>query len=176
MYTSDVEGLLSLLMGSEQSGTLILQPDMQTPVWQACITLDRGRLTACVMTASNSPSVRREPTTCIAELRKHGTMWWSLEPPSSEHVQKSVRQHTHAVQTYSGSTIDAHIWHPIDRPCRMKFEAHPPSEWERLQRSTFALIDNKRTVQEIARILHKSLEELQPFLQNLYQSGWIGKL
>jgi hypothetical protein len=183
MYTSDLQGLFGLLSGSEQSGTLILQPDTETPAWQARFTLARGQPIACVVTASHTTPINMDPKQAIAALSKQGGLQWHLERPSPEQAQ---HQEHHLPEVAPIHTLPAHVstrsvvrgtspWHPTDRPCRMKTVPHL-AEWERLHRSIFALVDDKRTVQEIARILNKSLEDLQPVFQDLYRSGWIGKL
>lgn len=183
MYTHDLHGLFGLLSGSDQSGTLILQPDTDTPAWQARFRLVQGQPVTCLVAAAHTTPIEMDPAQALAALSTQGELHWHLEQPSPEHGR---HQEQHAPEATPRTTLPAHVptgrvggvpseWYPTDRPCRMK-TAHHLAAWQRLPRSIFALVDDARTVQEIARMLHKSLEDLQPVLQDLYRSGWIGRV
>jgi hypothetical protein len=188
MYTTDLQSLFSLLSGSEQSGTLTLHPDTSPSAWQVRFTLVRGQPTVCVATALSMAPVRIAPEQAIAELsadlNKRGMLQWTFEHASEEYKEK---QEDNAPGIVFNNALPAPFpqrnaagmeqpWRPWDRPYRMKTNSLSSSQWERLPRSIFGLIDNQRTVQNIAELLHKSLEEMQHPLQVLYRSGCIGRL
>lgn len=180
MYTKDFNSLLNLLDVSQQSGTLLVE--IPGKGWQAEMQLENGKPLSCVLVAIADGRVLLQGMQAIQWLSGIGELQWRLEegrlPTSgaplarpSNAIPYADRQTGKVDPGYSSQTSQNGSLHIFPR--RLNRHGVVDSSWARDMRRVFALIDGTRSLEEIARLLHKSSEEVLSILQELASQGFI---
>ncbi len=174
MYTKDFASLLELLSISGQSGMLTVeQPEYEGIPWQAQLTLVEGKVTSCWLRSKVDGRVLLRDAEVTRWLSVQGKLYWRLE----EVAQSQAEQLSQAA--VSPSTEAVFPAQPASRfttaPCRTPrgTQVAMDRSWSRDHRLVFALIDGRRTIAEIAGLLHKPPEQVVQVLNDLRAGGLI---
>jgi hypothetical protein len=172
MRTKDFGSLLQLLQLSQQSGLLLVTSSEEA--WQARLQLQEGIPKSCHIMLLPNMAVVMSGQKAIEWLAHRGELEWFLEeladPPekkpvfSTPDVKRSERQPLSDAATSSSvfsMRVPYRLTHAIDQ------------SWSREVKRAFALIDGKRTVETIAALLGKRVEEMRPILHQLVSKGLI---
>jgi hypothetical protein len=174
VYTKDFASLLELLSISGQSGVLTIeQPEYEGIPWQAQVTLVEGKVTSCLLRSKVDGRVLLRDAEVTRWLSAQGKLYWRLE----EVAQKQTEQFPQAAV---GPSADAVVpAQPASRfipvPCRTPrgMQVAMGRSWSRDHRLVFALVDGRRTIAEIAALLHKLPEQVVQVLNDLRAGGLI---
>lgn len=164
MQTNDFASLLQLLNLSQQSGTLIVS--RQEEVWQARLHLRDGKWLDCSLLNKRNGQMLLDGEQAIYWLSQKGILEWQL-----------VDQQSHADSTPVQDNSQEQLIKPPDL---LKGKAHlvprrltPALSQQRARevRHIFHLIDGKRSLEDVARLLHKPYEEVVRITQMLVAEG-----
>jgi len=164
MQTNDFASLLQLFNLSQQSGTLIVSH--QGEVWQARLHLRAGKWLDCSLLNKRSGQKLLDGEQAVYWLSQKGTLEWQL-----------VDQQSH---DHSNHTQDKQQEHFIKPPVSIKGKARliprrlTPAlsqKHAREVRHIFHLIDGNRSLEDVARLLHKPYEEVVRIAQMLVAEG-----
>lgn len=174
MYTKDFASLLELLSVSGQSGMLIVeQPEYEGIPWQAQLTLVEGKVTSCLLCNKVAGRVLLRDAEVTRWLSAQGKLYWRLE----EIAQNQAEQLSQATVSPSTDTVfpaqpaPRFITAPYRTPRGMQVAMD--RSWSREHRLVFALVDGRRTIAEIAALLHKPPEQVVQVLNDLRAGGLI---
>ena len=177
MYTKDFASLLELLSVSGQSGTLIVeQPDYEGTPWQAQLMLVEGNVTTCLLRSKVDGRILLRDAEATRWLSTRGKLYWNLEESSQDPI-------TPLPQAIAGPSTDPALpsqpaqtaqWFTIiPRRTPRGEQAVMSRAWSREHRLIFALIDGRRTITEIAALLHKPPDHVVQVLNDLRAEGFI---
>ncbi|QBD76568.1 hypothetical protein EPA93_11370 [Ktedonosporobacter rubrisoli] len=187
MYTKDLIKLLQLLEVSQQSGLLVIGREGES--WQAFVLLQAGHVLACQIDDLRQGRGVICGARALGWLGQRGALEWRLEKQA---VQQEVLLSASFLQPDSqreepSPSTEAKLWGGAHRQIS---SPHSPSSLPRVPyrigttvggsglrsreaRQIFALVDGKRTPEDIARLLHKSLHEIVPVLREMERLGLI---
>jgi hypothetical protein len=131
---------------------------------EACLTqiiLGQGRVYSCIITATKAGTVLREQQEAYHALERCGDLSWSVLPAPSRYapaVQKTALpyigtsgQHMSKIPSLRVKALTPEVLAPLPPPYRR----------------IILLVDGKRTIEEIARLLNKEPQEVQQILAAL---------
>jgi hypothetical protein len=164
MQTNDFASLLQLLNLSQQSGTLIVSH--QEEAWQARLHLRDGKWLDCSLLNKRNGQMLLDGERAVYWLSQKGILEWQL-------VDQQSHDHSNPVQDTSQE-------HFIKPPASLKGKARliprrlAPAlsqKHAREVRHIFHLIDGKRSLEDVARLLHKPYEDVVRIAQMLVAEG-----
>jgi len=174
VYTKDFASLLELLSVAGQSGLLIVeQPEYEGIPWQAQLTLVEGKVTACSLRSKVDGRILLRDAEVTRWLSMQGKLYWRLEEGAQEQAEQLPQA---ALSPASEAVFPAQ---PAMRfataPCRTPRGAQVAMDrsWSREHRQVFALVDGRRTIAEIAALLHKPPEQVIQVLNDLHAGGLV---
>jgi hypothetical protein len=165
MQTNDFASLLQLFNLSQQSGMLIVSH--QGEVWQARLHLRDGKWLDCSLLNKRSGQKLLDGEQAVYWLSQKGILEWQLVDQES---------HDHSNHAHDDNPQE----YIIKPPASVKGEARliphrlTPAlsqKHAREVRHIFHLIDGKRSLEDVARLLHKPYEEVVRTAQMLVAEG-----
>ena len=183
MYTKDLSFLLRLLQSSRQSGTLFVEGPSQQheSAWQGMFRMENGIVRSCVVFNKQSRKVLFHNEDAINWLIAQGKLEWFIEEntqwpqalPSPSHIAEESR----GGHKTGENILLSPLWEKRRREVFTRTihgESAPvhalPS---RDHRQVFALVDGRRSTEEIVRLLQKPPEIILKLLQELQNAGFI---
>jgi hypothetical protein len=191
VYTKDLESLLDLLGVSEQSGVLQVEQaegEESGSPWNAQIHLVEGRVITCEVLRKEDGQVLLRDANALRWLSGLGGLVWNLaethrqtltsspSPPASVRAVKrniDPRAALYQVDRHEGeiSSKQASQSQTIPRRTARGKQTPVNPAWPRDHRIIFALIDGKKTIEEIALLLHKPPGLVQQVILELRAIG-----
>ncbi len=182
VYTKDITFLLRLLQTSKQSGLLLVEcPGQNESTWQGQFQLDKGVVLSCLVCNKSDGRVLLSNDEAVHWLISQGRLSWTLAEaeqfPGS--LPPALPPHEEAKKGYQQQED---TWPPSgwlkqagDIPQRTpKGRDAPVNAFpSREHRQVFALIDGRRTVEEIVHLLHKPPDSVIRVLKELRAAGFI---
>ncbi|MFL5627438.1 MAG: hypothetical protein ACJ788_17820 [Ktedonobacteraceae bacterium] len=190
MYTKDLASLLSLLSVSGQSGILLIEPaESGKNEWQAQLSLQEGVVTTCSLINKADGRNLLGGKAVIDLLTQSGALLWILEespgpsglpsrPGALPQEQKNVPTPSPPLGVIGqpgGMHAQPRREGASNIPRRTALGAVTPIDgaWPREYRVVFAMIDGRHSSEELASLLHRSLDEVNYVLQQLRVMGLI---
>ncbi len=186
MYTKDITFLLRLLGSSKQSGVLRVEaPGPGESPWLGQFQLEKGRVLSCVVMNKASGLIGLRDEEALQWLTTRGKLeWWLQEegeplPPSPSPRALPAGEDTRREHASAPAPAPAPLLPPKNLlgaiPQRAMSEAMAPAPafTSREHRQVYALVDGQRTIEEIARLLHRPSEFIISILQELQARGLI---
>lgn len=178
MYTKDFIGTLSLFTSTKQSGVLYVDPPETNKSWYAYLLLDEGKVTSCQVQDTKHEQLLHHGNQALTWLNTFEELSWHFE--SAGHSSSFAKAFPHdgrpdrAIHPAWPVSSMQPDWHG-KRPRRT---AKGEQEWvhaamSRSYRFVFSLVDGQKTPEEIASILHKSLDEVWNTLNDLKTQRFI---
>jgi hypothetical protein len=183
MYTKDLSFLLRLLQTSRQSGILFVEaatPNASLP-WQGKFQIESGVVRSCAVFNRQNGKVLFTNDQAISWLILQGRLVWHIEEEdqSSNSMQSSPTFDEKRRGGYKEeeSILLSPIWEKrrkevftrTQRGDRSPVNAFPSRD----HRQVFALVDGRRSIEEIVRLLQKPPEAILKLLQELQNAGFI---
>lgn len=189
MYTKDLASLLQLLKVSGQSSVLRVEPATDgTGAWYARIALVEGEVTSCQVQRGENGEILLSGPPALQWLTSLGGLFWKLEeagtsslpfspsaPPVAHDMQRrepEMLRSSDALYRSSQPGPARRLTGTPRRTARGKREA-VNSSWSRDHRLVFALVDGRRTLEEIASLLHKPPGIVMNVLYDFQDQGLI---
>lgn len=182
MNTKDLSFLLQLLQTSKQSGLLFVEPPgpHEAP-WQGRFRLDNGVVIACWLCDKTDGRVVLKDDEALRWLTSQGKLDWRLEEgtPSSAPSrpllpppEETSREQRHDAEVRP-SAVGKNQLRGIPRHTQKGRELSVNAFSSRDHRQVFTLIDGRRSIEEIASLLHKPPDAVIRLLQELQAAGLI---
>ena len=182
VYTKDITFLLRLLWTSKQSGRLFVEgPGPNESPWQGQLQLDEGVVTACLIRSKTDGQVVLSNDAALRWLTSQGKLVWRLEedaqPPDPLLPALPSHEEAKREQRHDEDMLPSSAWrNQLESiPQRtQKGKAVPVNAFaSREHRQVLALVDGRRTIEEIAHLLHKPPDFIVHVLQELQAAGFI---
>lgn len=184
MYTKDLTFLLRLLHTSKQSGILLVEPLEQGRAngldWQGQFQLENGVVTSCLVRNKADGQVLRLNEEALHWLTLQGKLEWQMEehtpsagallpslPPPKEEPQDEAIEDLQTPLAWGKQLreIPQRTFNGMNVPVNALAS--------RDHRQVFALVDGRRSIEEIVRLLHKPPDVVVRVLQELQIRGFI---
>ena len=169
LYRADLTTVLRTL--ARQSGEL--RADMERIVGiaekcQAQVLLTEGQVTSCSIQSRSG--IVLSSSDALRILYMMGVLEWTFTPASQRTSPQVAPAQALPSQNEQRPQIERRVnIGPGSFPIRIRLaDQHEISTWSRLQRSVYSLVDGKKTVAEIARMLSLSGERTIEILSFLY--------
>ena len=174
MYTKDFASLLELLSVSGQSGTLIVEQEANEGIpWQAQLILVEGNVTTCLLRSEVDGRILLRDAEAMRWLSTRGKLYWHLEG-SSQDPSAPLPQAVPGPSTDPALLSQPTQWSTfVPHRTRRGEQVATPRAWPRDHRLVFALVDGRRTIAEIAALLHKPPEQVFQAVKTLRTGGYI---
>ena len=187
MYTKDLSFLLRLLQTSRQSGILLVQAPEQDESndssWQGRFQLENGVVKACLVLHTRNGKILFRNDEAINWLLSQGKLEWRIEeeaqlparplPSSSPQWDEGTRGDR---STGEGLLLTP-LWEKRRREIfqrTLRGDRAPANAFpSRDHRQVFSLIDGRRSIEEIVRLLQKPPEIVLRILQELQNAGFV---
>ena len=182
MYTKDIISLLRLLQTSKQSGKLFVEPPKQNESsWQGQFRLEKGVLKSCLVYNKTDGRVLISNEEAVRWLTSQGRLDWRLEEDTQilDSLSPSLLQGAEAKksQRHDEEILPSSVWKTqlggIPQRTQQGINAPVDSFISRDHRQIFALVDGRRTIGEIIKLLHKPPYFVIRIIQELHASGLI---
>jgi hypothetical protein len=188
VYTKDLTFLLRLLQTSRQSGTLFVESygpnGSDEAIWQGQFQLANGVVISCLVRNKTDRQVLFIGEEAVLWLTRQGKLEWRMEEgtqtrdvmlPSHPRQEEDRREQPRS--EVMESVQSPLVWSKQLRsvPLRtVRGNAAPVGAFaSREQLQVFALVDGRRTIEEIVRLLHKQPDAVIRILQDLQAIGFI---
>jgi len=146
--TMPLSALLETLRGWPDpltlSACLPSRPEWATPHATAWVQVRHGRVQACTIVQAHGPMLLQGEA-ALAYLAQAGTLRWQVTPMLPN--QSPIR--------------------PRRAEDALGVMAHPPASLSRRHRQLLLLVDGRKTVPELARLLHLTPQEVETLLHDL---------
>ncbi|GHO96005.1 hypothetical protein KSF_060530 [Reticulibacter mediterranei] len=164
MQTNNFASLLQHLNLSQQSGTLIVS--RQGEAWQARLHLRNGKWLDCSLLSGRNGRMLLDGEQVVYWLSQKGTLEWQLVDQQSHDRsnQEQDNQQEHFVKPPASVKSNVRLIPRRLTPTLSQKHA-------REVRHIFHLIDGKRSLEDVARLLHKPYEEVVRIAQMLVAEG-----
>jgi len=163
-YLLPILAMVETMKGSPEvvvlQAFLSLLPGVTKDACLAQVTLGQGRIHSCTITTKTG-TVLREQLEAYQALERCGDLNWSVLPASSLYAPAS--------QKATPSRLDASD-QPTSRVPSLRVQALTLEILEPLSnpyRRVIRLVDGKRSIEDIARLLNKTPQEVQQMLAAL---------
>lgn len=182
MYTKDITFLLRLLQTSKQSGVLFVEPfGQQEALWQGLFQLENGVVQSCFLRKKADGQIALRNDEALRWLTTQGKLEWRLDeearfpgaplsslpaPEESRRVQRPVEAPPPPV--FWGNQLGS-----IPQRTQKGKLVPVNALASRDHRQVFALVDGRRTVEEIVHLLHKPPDAVMQMLEQLRAIGLI---
>jgi hypothetical protein len=189
VYTKDLSFLLRLLQTSRQSGTLFVESygpnGSDEAIWQGQFQLANGAVTSCLVCNKADRQVLFVGEEAVLWLTRQGKLEWRMEEggvQAKDGMPSSYPRYDEDRREQPRSEMMEVVQSPLVRskqlrgvPVRtVRGNAAPVSAFaSREQLQVFALVDGRRTIEEIVRLLHKQPDVVIRILQDLQAIGFI---
>lgn len=181
MRTKDLTSLLQLLQVSERSGLLIVEPPERPEgeQWQGQFYLTRGNVRSCLIRGKRDGRVLLQGQDALRWLTSQGRLeWWmeeqatsvdSVDSPTPGAVPPpSSAQPPSSIPSGSSRQIAG-----VPRRTPKGIAGKGSEAWPRDYRHVLSLIDGRRSSEEIARMLGKSVRDIKHILRDLVAAGFV---
>jgi hypothetical protein len=162
MQTNDFASLLQLLNLSQQSGTLIVSHQEES--WQARLHLRDGKWLDCSLLNKRNGQMLLDGEQAIYWLSQKGTLEWQLVDQQSHDHSNPAQDNSQEQFIKPSASLKAHLIPRRLTPALSQQRA-------REVRHIFHLIDGRRSLEDVARLLHKPYEEVVKITQMLVAEG-----
>ena len=185
VYTKDLTFLLRLLLTSKQSGVLFVESCGQNgsdgSSWQGQFQLDNGVVALCLVRSKTDGQVLFTNEEAVLWLTRQGRLEWHMGEdaqsedvllPSLPHYEESRREQP-LQEVMQSPLVQSKQSKGI--PLRtVRGNTAPVNTFAtREQLQVFALVDGRRTIEEIVRLLHKQPDAVIRILQELQTMGFV---
>lgn len=182
MNTKDLSFLLQLLRTSKQSGLLfVVPPGPHEPSWEGQFRLDKGEVIACLVSNKVDGRVVLNNDEALRWLTNQGKLEWRLEDEASSSdpsrpllpapgEARSEQRHDVEVLPPAG---EKNQLRGIPRHTQKGRNLPLSAFSSRDHRQVFTLVDGRRTIGEIASLLHRPPDVVMRVLQELQAAGLI---
>jgi len=188
VYTKDLTFLLRLLHTSKQSGILFVEALEQSRLngmdWQGQFQLENGIVKSCLVRNKADGQVLRRNEEAVYWLTQQGKLAWHMEEQvqSTGALLPALPQSKEALREQLQDDAAEDPQPPLAWEKQLKaiplrtFSGNnaPVSAFaSREQRQVFALVDGRRTIEEIVHLLHKHPDAVVRILHELQLKGFI---
>lgn len=182
MNVNDLTSLLWILKMSRQSGIVLIEllgrKETETSVpWQACLQLIVGKAVSCRIYSKIDGRVLfpdEEAMHWLIRWEKREFAWMALTPEQARALlllhQPSQVALLPPPKRQEGNIIPPGRGTAIPQPLTLAMRS-----WPRNHRRVFALIDGKRSVEQIATLLKLSPKSIEAILKDLSTMGFLQK-
>jgi hypothetical protein len=188
VYTKDLTFLLRLLQTSRQSGTLFVESygpsGSDEAIWQGQFQLANGIVTSCLVRNKADKQVLFVGEEAVLWLTRQGKLEWRMEEgvQTKDGMSSSYPRYEEDRREQPRSEMMEAVQSPLVRskqlrgvPVRtVRGNTAPMGAFaSREQLQVFALVDGRRTIEEIVRLLHKQPDVVIRILLDLQAIGFI---
>jgi hypothetical protein len=188
VYTKDLTFLLRLLQTSKQNGTLYVESSEQNGsgggIWQGQFQLANGMVISCLVRNKTDEQVLFTNEEAVVWLTRQGRLEWHVEDgtqardsrllphPQYEEDQREEPR-SEGIEVVQSSLVHNKQLRSIPIRTIRGNTALMSAFTSREQLQVFALVDGRRTIEEIVRLLHKHPDAVIRILLDLQSIGFI---